>query len=428
MSRRQRRLGYRLAAAGLALIAFLTLIPEPEAAASAASTPITCLVCGDLGGLDVLLNVLLFVPLGLGLALAGFSWRRAVLLAALLSLTVELLQVTMIAGRDASLGDVLTNALGGGVGSLIGLHWRSLVFPGPGGARRLALTYALLLGWIWAGTAWALGPTWPTGSPWYGQWAPQLRHMKPFLGTPLLIVAGGEPLLPGRAIDQGRLEDAVAANPVIAFRAVLGPRPAQLAPVGSIFDAHKREVLLLGQDRQDLAFRYRMRASIVRLRTPLAILRDGMSGNPGDTVEAEGALRNGALELRSRLQGDERSRRLPLSASWGWALITPWESILGEGVRLLTALWIIGLVAILAYWSALAGRAALAIPPVTMLLLLGAIPRAAGFPPSYWTEWMAALIGVFLGLLASRPALPARARASVPDYVEESPMLTEATG
>ena len=34
--------------------------------------------------------------------------------------------------------------------------------------------------------------------------------MKPFLGTPLSITAGGDPLLPGRAFDQSRLEDAIA--------------------------------------------------------------------------------------------------------------------------------------------------------------------------------------------------------------------------
>ena len=45
-----------------------------------AGTPVYCIVCGDTGSVDFFLNILLFVPLGLGLALAGFSWRRALLL------------------------------------------------------------------------------------------------------------------------------------------------------------------------------------------------------------------------------------------------------------------------------------------------------------------------------------------------------------
>ena len=114
MPLRQRRLGYWLATAGLAFIFVLTLSPYPEAAARAASTPLTCIVCGDRGGVDVLLNILLFLPLGFGLALADFSWRRVLILALLLSFSIELLQMKAIAGRDASLGDVLTNTFGGG--------------------------------------------------------------------------------------------------------------------------------------------------------------------------------------------------------------------------------------------------------------------------------------------------------------------------
>ncbi len=236
--------------------------------------------------MDFLLNILLFVPLGLGLGLAGFSWRRAVVLAALVSFSVELLQMKVIAGRDASLGDVVTNTTGGAVGALLGIYWRRVVQPPPVPARLLALAYAVCLIVIWAGTAWAFGPTWPVGAPWYGQWAADLGHLKPFLGTPLSISTGGDPLLPGRALDQSRLEDAVAADPSMTFRAVLGPRPTRLAPVGLIYDGWQREVILLGQERQDLSFRYRMRATILKLRNPRANLRNGMDGQPGDTVEA----------------------------------------------------------------------------------------------------------------------------------------------
>jgi len=424
MPRRQRQLGFLVAASGLAFIARLTLVPHPEAIARAAATPLACIFCGDAGGVDFFLNLLLFVPLGVGLTLAGFSWRRAVVLAALTTFGVELLQMKVVAGRDASLGDIVANTLGGGLGAFVTAHWRQIAVPDPLHARRLGLAHAVILGWVWAGTAWALGPNLPQGGEWFGQWAPDLSNFGRFLGTPVSVAAGGEPLPPGPALDQARLEDVVSARPSMAFTAVLGEPARRLAIVGGIVDGRAGDVIFLAQERQDLAFRVRMRTSILKVWTPTVNLKNGMTGQPGDTVEAAGGLRDGAFELHSRIGGQERSRRLELSASWGWSLVTPWRAVLGEEVREVTALWIAAVIGVLAYWSVLAGGRSLVIPPVTILLLLGAIPRAAGFPPAHWGEWVAALAGIVVGLLASRPAIRVRARGADPEDSEEPLMTT----
>ncbi len=409
MSRSQRHLGYRIAVAGLLFIAAMTLMPHREEMARVAVTPVTCVICGDLGGVDFFLNILLFVPLGIGLTLAGFSWRRALVLAGLTTFSVELLQMKAVPGRDASLGDVMANTMGGGLGALLAAHWRGVVFPSPDRARRLALAYAILLGWIWSGTAWALGPAYPQGVRWYGAWAAELDNFDRFPGEPLLVKAGGEPLLPGPALNQSRLEDAVVAHPSLGFEAVLGGPTQRLAPIGSIVDGVHRDVMLIGQAGEDLVFMVRMRATILKLRNPMAALPNGLSGTPGDTVIAQGALRDGAFELRATRGGHTMSRRLPLSASWGWSLVAPWTSALGNGVGLMTAGWIVGALALLAYWGSMAGGGALSIAPVTALLLLGAIPRAAGFPAAGWSEWAAAVAGMLLGTLAARPANRVRA-------------------
>jgi len=427
MSRRQRQIGYRLAFAGLTLIAALTLLPQPEEAARAAATPITCILCGDLGSVDFLLNVLLFVPLGAGLHLAGFSWRRTVVLAGLLTGLIELLQMEVIAGRDASLGDVLANTLGGGLGAILAARWREILFPTEGRARRLALAYALGLVWIWAGTAWALGPALPQGVRWYGAWAPEFDNFERFAGTPLLVTAGGEPLLPGPALDQRRLDDAVTANPALAFRAVLAGPTRGLAPIGVIVDEWHRDVLFIGQDAGDLSFGLRMRAAIVKLRNPMAVLHGGLAGSSGDTVEANGALREGAFELSARDGARLLSLRLPLSASWGWSLVTPWAAGYGREMYLLTALWIGGLVGALAYWSALSGRAGLFIVPVTVGGMLAVVPYAAGFPPAHWSEWVAALAGILLGSAAASGPARERRRLVSAGLEDESNTTTEAT-
>lgn len=67
----------------------------------------------------LLLNVLLFVPVGATLALlTRWSWWRIALVAALGSAVVELAQGTVV-DRDASLSDVVTNCLGALLGATV---------------------------------------------------------------------------------------------------------------------------------------------------------------------------------------------------------------------------------------------------------------------------------------------------------------------
>src|SRR4030095_14675064 len=74
MSRTRSR-GRYVAMAAAALIVAATLTPRPSQAEFVALTPPWCLICGDLGTVDMLLNLALFVPLGIGLRMAG--WRSA---------------------------------------------------------------------------------------------------------------------------------------------------------------------------------------------------------------------------------------------------------------------------------------------------------------------------------------------------------------
>lgn len=67
----------------------------------------------------MLLNVLLFVPVGVTLALrTSWSWWRIALVAALGSAVVELAQATIV-DRDSSVTDVITNCLGALLGATV---------------------------------------------------------------------------------------------------------------------------------------------------------------------------------------------------------------------------------------------------------------------------------------------------------------------
>ena len=92
--------------------------------------------------LEAILNVLMFVPLGLLLAFLMPSrrwWWLAVLTCAAVSFGVELIQAVALAGRSATLIDFVANSTGGAIGSLIALPWLPVREPrtaNPAPARR----------------------------------------------------------------------------------------------------------------------------------------------------------------------------------------------------------------------------------------------------------------------------------------------------
>jgi glycopeptide antibiotics resistance protein len=81
---------------------------------------------------DIVLNVIVFMPLGLGAALRwGRRWMvLSIVAAAALSFGIELTQAIEATGRFASATDVVTNTTGAALGFLLGVRWR-----GRGGAR-----------------------------------------------------------------------------------------------------------------------------------------------------------------------------------------------------------------------------------------------------------------------------------------------------
>jgi hypothetical protein len=141
------RRGALIAILGLALIAALTLTPQPQNIEQAAQTPLWCLRCGDLAGMDIVLNVMLFAPLGFGLRLAGWPRRRVLLAAFATTFCVELTQYFFIPGRDATLGDIVTNTTGGLVGLVLAERYPLLLWP----ERRLARWLTGLAAMVWLG-------------------------------------------------------------------------------------------------------------------------------------------------------------------------------------------------------------------------------------------------------------------------------------
>jgi glycopeptide antibiotics resistance protein len=69
--------------------------------------------------IETALNAALFLPLGVSASLLGLSARRTLVMAAALSLAIEMLQLFVIPGRYGELQDLIANVIGAGVGWLL---------------------------------------------------------------------------------------------------------------------------------------------------------------------------------------------------------------------------------------------------------------------------------------------------------------------
>jgi hypothetical protein len=400
----QRKAGLLALAAGAIAVALLTLLPHPGQEELVRATPPTCLVCGALGGVDVILNVLLFVPIGLGLGLLGVPWPLAAAVGLGASGLVEFLQMKVVAGRDASLSDLITNSAGAILGAGLGRSWRGLLLPSARAAGALAAGWGLA--WLALATATGSGlhPV-PTGADWYGQWAPELGHLDRFQGEVLSARAGGAPLPPGRRDDAPAWEERLT-SPEFSVAAAIrtGPPPARLAPIVSVFDADQEEVLLLGQWGHDLVYRVRMAPARLRLRNPAVRLPGGLDAPPGSEVSIAGGTSGPRFVLASDGPGGARSRVLPFSPHWTWALLLPYDYALGPESGALTALWLFGLLLPLGWWAARSGPAGPWGSALALVIGVAGIRAWLGFDAAPIGEWLGAGAGLALGLLLARTA------------------------
>jgi hypothetical protein len=359
--------------AACAAIAAATLTPQqPLARLSPWWLPFTG--AGD--GADALLNVVLFVPLGLALALAGARRGRAVLVALLVTATVELLQAFVIPGRQASVGDVMTNTLGGWAGhvlhDVVAAGWRARA----AAARRFAIASAAA--WLAAtvGGAALLRPSTeaPGGPTRCGSRAPL------------------SPCFPGRVIARSA---GMASLAVTVLDGGMAWRPGIVAGV----DGAAGDGLMVLEQRFDwLLFLARTRGAALGLRSP-AVALPGAIGWEGRQL----TVRAGVDGNRRWLESDGRRAELSPSAADWWRLLFPWSAASGGIIRtvgfffhaitlLPTAFW-------LARWMGAAPAGALGVGLVAATLVGAGSAFELG--PVAMPDWLGAALGVAVGVAAS---------------------------
>lgn len=407
-----RRAGLAISIASVTAITFATLSPQhPEAAGS-----VFCLVCGDVGGVDAILNVLLFAPLGIGLALCEIPAKRALPAMCALSALIEIAQFFVIPGRYASIGDVVTNSLGGALGFAIARYAFTLRRPSPRIAVALSVCWSIVWLLIQTVSAFGFSPA-LTESEYFGQIAPDLGNFDPFRGE--VVRAGiGDLMVPGaRFADSHRVRKLLLGGAMVTTTIIPARSQPDIAPIVRVADADEREILLLAQNASNLVFGVRTGAAVLRLRSPYFALPDVFPAVSRD----HNSLTTDTLRLSGRYSAREvwmgaqartsNHRRIPVTASLGWTMLLPFQwAIEGTNTELvLSLIWIVCLLLPLGYWGLSitqlsrgrdATRIRMAALPIALLLLyvgLVLLPRMFGVNTAPLSNWVAALTAMLVG-------------------------------
>ena len=391
----QRRWGRVAACAGLLVILAATLTPEPSQSRAAEATPLWCLVCGEYGGVDVLNNILLFMPFALGLRLAGVSCRTVVITGAVLSLGIETLQLFAIPGRDASLSDVLTNTLGSWLGAVAGARWRTLLRPRS--RRALQLAWGASAGWLvlQVGTAVLLRP-WIRGGPLHSEWRPDTPGRLPFSGEVTSASVSGMEVAPGAVDSAGELSRRLGRGRIsLRLEIQAGDTATHWSTVYRLTGPHG-PVLQLDALGSHLVFQPPAGAQFLRLRAPRLLIENAISPSAAVTLMAR--------ERHDTLWG--RAGPVPgreaihvLSPSQSWTLLSPFLYAYGREARLVTGCWLALLLGVIGYWwaQALSRPRGPAAAIVVVCLGLGLVPLIFGYPAVHWSEWLGGLLGLLGG-------------------------------
>jgi hypothetical protein len=378
-------------------------------------------VCGQRGLADAILNVLMFIPLGLLARLLFRSAKAAVLFSLILAVGIESTQV-VLPGRDASLGDVLFNLAGGGLGAIVLVPVRRCLRVGHRASARLSLLAALIVVAIHALTAWSLGLQLPRGR-YFSFWNIELAHLAPTDARLTQVTLAGLPLQEGWTGESETVRRLLSAGHPLEIRLDPGEAPARLGGLYALYDDRQREVLLLGRVNDELVVRLHRRAARLRLGDPDirvrgVFTRDGAgdrltlrlerdrSGGSGYCATWSGGRES---ETASLATGPQRRCDLGFTLGRGWALLA-YPHFLPEALRsLLDFVWTGLFFVPIGLWMRTRWEAVLGVALASASLF--AVPFVSGLLPTPAYLFVAGAAGLGAGLPSIRRRLRERCPA-----------------
>lgn len=340
----RRILAVAFAAAVLLLVLGATLLPTSDEIIEASF----CLICSSRGVADAILNVVLFTPVGIALAIL-IRPARAIVAGVLLSVAIEIAQL-WVPGRHSSVGDLVFNTTGTIVGALLlaALPW--LLRPSRRVARRLALGWSAAVVAVLLGGLWLMQPSLPVAN-YYGQWTPRLGSYAFYDGE--VRRASIDALeLPSWRLDDSDVARAAMRSGELRVAAIAGNPPPAVAPIFSMADGRERQIMLLGADRDQLVFRYHTRAMLLRLDSPDHRFDEAFAGiERGDSIEVGATPASGGRVMRFTVNGRTHESRLGVADTWGLLLTSDFVSRDSSLRRLVGIAWLLALSLPLAWWG-----------------------------------------------------------------------------
>lgn len=372
-------------------VAVVTLTPDGGAVGRMVSI---CLLCGERGTADALLNIVLFVPLGL---LVGR--RRGALFALVLGLLVALCVETgqLLQGRYWNAGDLVWSGAGAWLGGLLAPMVRRWL-DGPVSLAPRALALGLPTLWI-AATGILLRPA-PVSSGFSFDDGISL-HPDPISGRE------ASDLTPVRPVDASTyaLDDATmdrSPDGTWRLRAATERRPTsrRLTPIVVVYDEVDRPVRVLGADRGDLVLWQRTWAQELGLDHAGHRLRSGLRDHPLGrilTISASSTQERGlCLSVESR-----QVCGLGTSPARTWTVLRSREHASPAFKTVVDIAWMAALTLSIGLLGGTA-RTTVASSAVFALIVL-AVPAVTPLVSAGWAE----LLGIGLGVAGGASVRPA---------------------
>jgi glycopeptide antibiotics resistance protein len=228
---------------------------------------------------------------------------------------------------------------------------------------------------------------------------PAARRLRWYPGRVLDASLDGLAISAGASAESGELRERLLSGVPLRVHAVAGPPVPAQAPLVTLHDRFRHEILLLGAEKDDLVFRFRTRAAAAELDTPAIRARGVMRGlTSGDnlvvTISRVGRGHCVDVNINSTCG-------LGFTLGMGWTLFLYSQIPTGWPHLALNALWMAALSFPTGFWARCRWESFLGALVLTVGVVL---PCTMGSLTTSPMEIAAAVIGILAGLASARGA------------------------